>query len=165
MSLKAVPQFACPQWKSAGWLLLKRKATARSASGVRGLWIRKSRVRAVAAVLFAVMAAGVVPTGWGAGSIGFGIAQAQNLGMRVVSGIVVDGDSAPLAGATVFLKDLKTKNIRSYTSDGEGKYRFTGVNMAQDHELWAEKDGKKSLVKTVSSWDTRKEFVQELKLK
>jgi len=39
------------------------------------------------------------------------------------------------------------------------------VNMAQDHELWAEKDGKKSVVKTVSSWDTRKEFVQELKLK
>jgi len=97
--------------------------------------------------------------------MGLGIAQAQNLGMRVVSGIVVNADSAPLAGATVFLKDLKSKNIRSYTSDAEGKYRFTGVNMAQDHELWAEKDGKKSLVKTVSSWDTRKEFVQELKLK
>jgi hypothetical protein len=123
------------------------------------------RVRTVAAVLFVFMAAGVVPTGWQSRSVGLGVAQAQNLGMRVVSGIVVDADSAPLAGATVFLKDLKSKNIRSYTSDADGKYRFTQVNMVQDHELWAEKDGKKSPVKTVSSWDTRKEFVQELKLK
>ena len=30
--------------------------------------------------------------------------------------------------------------------------------MAEDHELWAEKDGKKSAVKTISSWDARKEF-------
>jgi hypothetical protein len=37
--------------------------------------------------------------------------------------------------------------------------------MAEDHELWAEKDGKKSAVKTVSSWDTRKDFVTELKVK
>jgi hypothetical protein len=37
--------------------------------------------------------------------------------------------------------------------------------MAEDHDLWAEKDGKKSAVKSVSSWDTRKDFVTELKLK
>jgi hypothetical protein len=37
--------------------------------------------------------------------------------------------------------------------------------MAEEHELWAEKDGKKSAVKTVSSWDTRKAFEVELKLK
>jgi hypothetical protein len=96
---------------------------------------------------------------------GASVAQAQNLGMRVVSGYVVDASSTPAAGATVFLKDLKSKNIRSYTSDSDGKYRFTQVNMAEDHELWAEKDGKKSATKTVSSWDTRKEFVTELKLK
>jgi hypothetical protein len=37
--------------------------------------------------------------------------------------------------------------------------------MAEDHELWAEKDGKKSVTKTISTWDTRKEYVSELKLK
>jgi hypothetical protein len=37
--------------------------------------------------------------------------------------------------------------------------------MAEDHELWAEKDGRKSPVKTVSQWDARKEFETELKLK
>ena len=93
------------------------------------------------------------------------MAQAQNLGQRVVSGYVVDANSKPAGGATVFLRDLKTKSIRSYTSAADGKFRFTQVNMAEDHELWAEKDGKKSATKTVSSWDTRKDFVCELKLK
>jgi hypothetical protein len=70
-----------------------------------------------------------------------------------------------LPGATVFLKDIKDKTIRSYTTDAKGKFRFTQVNMVEDHELWAEKDGKKSPTKTVSSWDTRKEFDTELKIK
>jgi hypothetical protein len=60
---------------------------------------------------------------------------------------------------------LKAKSIRSYTSDSEGRFRFTQVNMSIDHELWAEKDGKKSATKTVSSWDSRKDFDCELKLK
>ena len=38
-------------------------------------------------------------------------------------------------------------------------------NMAEDFDLWAEKDGKKSAVKTVSSWDARKDFISDLKLK
>jgi hypothetical protein len=92
-------------------------------------------------------------------------AQAQNLGQRVVSGTVVDDRSAPITGATVFLKDLKTKSIRSYTSSEKGRFQFAQVNMAEDHELWAEKDGKKTSTKTVSSWDTRKTFEVELKLK
>ena len=90
---------------------------------------------------------------------------AQNIGQRVVLGSVVDAASAPVAGATVFLRDLKTKTIRSYTSTADGRFRFTQVNMAEDHELWAEKDGRKSATKTVSSWDARKEFETELKLK
>ena len=92
-------------------------------------------------------------------------AQAQNLGQRVVMGSVVDGNSAPVARATVFLKDLKSKTIRSYTSDDKGRFRFTQVYMAEDHELWAEKAGRKTAVKTVSSWDARKEFEVELKMK
>jgi Carboxypeptidase regulatory-like domain len=127
--------------------------------------VRLSRGVTVARLVFAVLVAGMVPMGGLGGLMGPSMAQAQNLGMRVVEGTVVNADTVPLAGATVFLKDLKSKNIRSYTSDSEGKYRFTQVNMAEDHELWAEKDGKKSAVKTVSSWDTRKDFVTELKVK
>jgi hypothetical protein len=127
--------------------------------------VRLSRGVTVARLVFAVLVAGMVPMGGLGGLMGPSMAQAQNLGMRVVEGTVVNADTVPLAGATVFLKDLKSKNIRSYTSDSDGKYRFTQVNMAEDHELWAEKDGKKSAVKTVSSWDTRKDFVTELKVK
>lgn len=104
-------------------------------------------------------------SGQGGFSLGPAEAQAQNLGQRVVLGTVVDSGSAPVVGATVFLKDLKSKSIRSYTSAPDGRFRFTQVNMAEDHELWAEKDGKKSATKTVSSWDARKEFETELKLK
>lgn len=85
--------------------------------------------------------------------------------MRVVSGAVVDADSNPVVGATVFLKNQKTKAIRSYTSTAKGHFYFAQVNMADDYDLWAEKDGKKSPTKTVSSWDTRKEFISDLKLK
>ena len=117
-------------------------------------------------VVWAALASGVVPVGSGSGyGLGPGVAQAQNLGQRAVTGRVVDANSASIVGATVFLKDLKTKSIRSYSSDAAGRFRFGQVNMAEDHELWAEKDGKKSAVKTVSSWDTRKEFDCELKLK
>jgi hypothetical protein len=131
--------------------------------------VRISRTSLLSGVVCAALAAGVVPIGQVGGPIGFDFgpteAQAQNLGQRVVTGRVVEAASAPVADATVFLKNLKTKSIRSYTSDAAGKFRFTQANMAEDYELWAEKNGKKSAVKTVSSWDTRKEFDCELVLK
>jgi len=112
-----------------------------------------------------VLAAGVAPACLVGGLLSPQLARAQNLGQRVVIGTVIDATSTAVPGATVFLKDLKTKLIRSYSSDPTGKFRFTQVNMAEDHELWAEKDGHKSAVKTVSEWDARKEFETELKLK
>ena len=92
-------------------------------------------------------------------------AQAQNIGQRVVSGAVLNDASEPVIGATVFLRNEKTKAIRSYTSTKMGHFYFAQVNMAEDYELWAEKGGKKSATKTVSSWDSRKEYVNDLKLK
>ena len=92
-------------------------------------------------------------------------AEAQNLGQRSVSGTVVDDRSNPVGGATVFLKNEKTKAIRSYTSEKDGRFRFAQVNMSDDYDLWAEKDNRKTAMKTVSSWDARKEFETELKFK
>jgi Carboxypeptidase regulatory-like domain len=93
------------------------------------------------------------------------MAMAQNIGQRTVSGAVMNGNSNPVAGATVFLKNQKTKAIRSYTSSKDGRFHFAQVNMAEDYDLWAEKDGHKTGTKTVSSWDTRKDFEVELKMK
>ena len=89
----------------------------------------------------------------------------QNIGQRTVSGTVLSASSEAVAGATVFLKNEKTKAIRSYMSTAGGHYRFSQVDMSVDFDLWAEKDSKKSATRTVSSWDDRKEFVLDLKLK
>jgi hypothetical protein len=92
-------------------------------------------------------------------------AQAQNIGMRTVRGTVLNAASEPVSGATVFLKNTRTKTIRSYDSTSDGHFYFAQVDMSIDFDLWAEKDGKKSAVKTVSSWDARKDFISDLKLK
>ena len=118
-----------------------------------------------ASLAFAGLAAGLVSLGSRNALIAPSSAMAQNLGQRVVSGAVLDESSRPVVGATVFLKNVKTKAIRSYTSTSMGHYYFAQVNMAEDFELWAEKGGKKSAVKTVSSWDARKTFITDLKLK
>jgi Carboxypeptidase regulatory-like domain len=120
------------------------------------------RVRLAAWIVFAALVAGPVPVITHRNTF---LANAQNLGQRSVSGAVVDGESSPITGATVFLKNQKTKGIRSYTSAKDGRFHFAQVNMAEDYDLWAEKDGKKSSTKTVSSWDARKVFETELKIK
>ena len=123
------------------------------------------RASLTAAFAFAVLTAGVTLSLTLGGVIGPQRAEAQNIGQRVVSGTLLDADSVPVIGATVFLKDLKSKTIRSFTTIDKGHFRFAQVTMAEDHDLWAEKDGKKTAVKSVSSWDTRKDFEVELKLK
>lgn len=121
----------------------------------------KLGARVAAGAVFTALALGVVPYG----RIFAPASHAQNLGQRAVNGTVVDDTSTPVLGATVFLRNTKSKSIRSYTSTKDGRFRFVQVNMQEDYDLWAEKDGKKSPVKTVSSWDTRKELEMELKLK
>jgi hypothetical protein len=123
--------------------------------------VSSRRSTLMAGMVLAALALGMVPGAW----VGTPAAQAQNLGQRVVQGKVVDASSAEVNGATVFLKNLKSKSIRSYTSSSDGRFRFTQVNMVEDYDLWAEKDGKKSATKSVSSWDSRTDFECELKLK
>jgi len=127
--------------------------------------LRLASTKRLAAAAFALLVAGVVSIGVFGTLLTPPLAQAQNIGQRVVNGTVLDASSTSVSGATVFLKDLKTKTIRSFSTDSKGKFRFTQVDMAEDHELWAEKDGHKSAVKTVSEWDARKDFETELKLK
>jgi hypothetical protein len=127
--------------------------------------VRIDRTILAVSVVFAALAAGLVSVGPQGALIAPPSAQAQNIGERVVSGAVLNEDSSPVLGATVFLKNEKTKAIRSYTTTNMGHYYFAQVNMAEDYDLWAEKGGKKSATKTVSSWDSRKAFVSDLKLK
>jgi hypothetical protein len=123
-----------------------------------------SRVSWLPVVLCGLLAAGAI-SGGTKGALVTQAAWGQNLGQRTVSGTVLSASSDPVVGATVFLKNQKTKSIRSYTSTADGHYHFAQIDMSDDYDLWAEKDGKKSATKTVSSWDARKDFVSDLKLK
>jgi hypothetical protein len=118
----------------------------------------------LAVAAFGAMAAGIIHTG-PRGSLLAPAAQAQNFGERTVSGTVLNADSEPVSGATVFLQNQKTKTIRSFSSLTNGHFHFAQVDMTEDFDLWAEKNGKKSAVRTVSSWDARKDFISDLKLK
>lgn len=113
-----------------------------------------------ACFVFTALAFGTFPSATLAPS-----AAAQNLGERTVSGTVLSAQSDPVAGATVFLQNEKSKTIRSFTSLDNGHFHFAQVNKDQDFDLWAEKNGKKSNVKTVSSWDSRSDFITDLKFK
>lgn len=122
--------------------------------------MKANRARLAAWAVFAALTMGIVPSMATVSAV-----HAQNLGQRNVGGLVVGADAAPVQGATVFLKNSKTKAIRSYTSASDGRFRFAQVTMTDDYDLWAEKDGKKSATKTVSSWDARKDYETELKIK
>lgn len=127
--------------------------------------MKVNRARIAAWAAFAALTLGLLPLAQHDCRFLAPLAQAQNLGQRNVTGTVVDSASTPVASATVFLKNLKTKTIRSYTSSTVGRFHFAQVNMTDDYELWAEKDGKKTPTKTVSTWDARKDFETELKMK
>ena len=93
------------------------------------------------------------------------VAQDKQAQLRTVRGVVADKSSeSPIASAVVFLKNVRTNAVRSYIADEEGNYRFSGLDPNVDYEVHAEKDGAKSAVRTVSSFDNKKEVTINLKL-
>lgn len=85
--------------------------------------------------------------------------------LRTVRGVVADKASEnPVPAAVVFLKNTRSNAVRSYISDEEGNYRFSGLDPNVDYEIHAEKDGAKSATRTISSFDSKKEIVVNLKL-
>src|ERR1700674_1016391 len=84
--------------------------------------------------------------------------------LRSVHGVGPDKADTPIPGAVVFLKNTRTNAVRSYIADDTGNYRFSGLDPNTDFELHAEKDGAKSPTRTISSFESRKELVVNLKI-
>ena len=84
--------------------------------------------------------------------------------LRTVRGTVVDKEEAPVDTAVVYLKNVHTQDIITHLSDSDGTFRFSGLDLNVDYEIHAEKDGVTSSTRSVSNFDTRKEFVLTLKL-
>jgi hypothetical protein len=84
--------------------------------------------------------------------------------LKSVRGIVSDKAETPIAAGVVFLKNTRSNAVRSYISDDTGNYRFSGLDPNADYEIHAEKDGAKSPTRTISSFDTKKDIVVNLKI-
>jgi hypothetical protein len=84
--------------------------------------------------------------------------------LRTVRGVVMDKSESPIPSGVVFLKNTRTNAVRSYIADDAGNYRFSGLDPNADYEIHAEKDGAKSQTRTVSSFDSKKEIVLNLKI-
>lgn len=91
-------------------------------------------------------------------------AQSRGPVQRTVQGQVVNGSDAPVKGAVVYLKNDQTLSVMSKITDGQGAYRFGQLSQNTDYELWAESNGKKSKVKTISSFESRNAFHFNLKV-
>jgi hypothetical protein len=84
--------------------------------------------------------------------------------LRSVHGIVSDKADTPIPSGVVFLKNTRTNAVRSYIADDTGNYKFSGLDPNVDYEIHAEKDGAKSPTRTISSFESRKEIVVNLKI-
>jgi hypothetical protein len=89
---------------------------------------------------------------------------AQELKVRTVQGRVLDEENRSVAGAVVYLRDDRTNSVRTYITNSSGHYRFSWLGEYDDYELEAHTQNFRSHRHTISQWDTRREFVIDLKL-
>ncbi len=83
---------------------------------------------------------------------------------RELVGQVMSKSEAPLAQAVVHLKNTRTLTEKTYIADKEGNYRFAALAVNADYEVFAEHDGKRSDVKTLSAFDSRAKATINLKI-
>jgi hypothetical protein len=83
---------------------------------------------------------------------------------RVLYGTVKDGVE-PVRGAVVQLENLQTLEVRSYVTQKDGAYHFTGLNPETDYQVWARRDDKESPKKMVSKFDSAARVKVDLALK
>jgi hypothetical protein len=119
------------------------------------------RLTAMAAILLAAAALLAVPTA-GATAIFQRGGQSE---VRALVGRVVDDREQPLQKAIVYLKNTKNLAIKTYISEPDGTFRFSGLAPNIDYEVYAEHDGARSDSKTLSGFDSRRQVSMTLKIK
>ena len=115
---------------------------------------RFMRRLAAAAVFALLLAAGAA-----------GSKKDENANIRSVQGVVSNAQGDAVNGAVVQLKNTKTLQIRSFITRDNGAYYFHGLSTDVDYEITAGFDGATSAARTLSSFDSRKQPVVNLKLK
>lgn len=87
--------------------------------------------------------------------------QPQN---RTVQGTVTGADNQAVSGAVVQLKNMKTLQVRSFITQQDGMYHFNELSPDIDYELRADYSGTSSPTRTLSSFDSRKDAILDLRL-
>ena len=119
------------------------------------------RVTAMAAILLAFGILLAVST---AGATAF-IQRGGQGEMRTLVGHVLDDREQPLQKAVVYLKNTKNLAIKTYISEPDGTFRFSGLAPNIDYEVYAEHEGSRSDTKTLSGFDSRRQVNITLKIK
>jgi hypothetical protein len=83
---------------------------------------------------------------------------------RAVHGSITDANDAPAVGAVVQLKDMRSLQIRSFITQDDGMYHFSGLKSDVDYQISARSGESSSPVRTLSIFDSRKDAVLNLKL-
>jgi hypothetical protein len=84
--------------------------------------------------------------------------------LRVLHGSVIDKAENPIPSSVVYLKNVKSQAVKTYIADESGNYRFSGLDPNVDYEIHAEHDDLSSPVRTISSFDGRRDIEVTLKL-
>ena len=84
--------------------------------------------------------------------------------VRSLQGQVVDPDDKPAVGAVVQMKDTRTQQVRSFITQDNGEYRFSGLRADTDYEVKADFNGMTSDNKRLSNFDSRKIATVNIKL-
>ncbi|HEY3768361.1 MAG TPA: carboxypeptidase-like regulatory domain-containing protein [Candidatus Angelobacter sp.] len=83
---------------------------------------------------------------------------------RTLIGHVLSAQGPPQQKAIVYLKNTRTLAIKTYISEADGGFRFSGLAPNIDYEVYAEHEGSHSDIKTLSGFDSRKEVTVTLKI-
>jgi hypothetical protein len=83
---------------------------------------------------------------------------------RALRGTVTDAGDKFINGAVVYLKDTRTKQVRSFITQQNGAYVFFDLKNDNDYQVMAKYNDKVSGWKTLSIFDSRREPVINLKV-
>ncbi len=84
--------------------------------------------------------------------------------LKVLHGSVIDKSENPVPTGVVYLKNVKSQAVKTYIADESGNYRFSGLDPNVDYEIHAEHDDMTSSIRTISSFDSRRDIEVTLKL-
>jgi hypothetical protein len=82
---------------------------------------------------------------------------------RLLSGKVLDPQDNPVAGAIVYLSNMRTHAVKTYIVGQDGSYRFPGLSTV-DYEVYAQFNNHKSDTRSVSQFDDRSQVYIDLKI-